>query len=124
MKKYIIILIILLSGLSCFSATYLGTKIPVLGGTISDKRVQGSVLSFVYSKVAKANKGCRKLQLVDTKVSKKPVNVLYDKYGKQISGEWQEEWTVDACGVKYVAPIDFEVHRSGTRYLVNDVKAK
>lgn len=53
MKKYFILGIILFSGLTCSAAVYLGTRIPVLGQTISDKKVQGSIVSYVYAKVSR-----------------------------------------------------------------------
>lgn len=121
-KKYFVLTLILFSCLSCSAATYLGVKIPVLGGTISDKRVQSSIISYAYNKVARASKGCHELHLVDTKVVNKPSNVKYNKYGKQISGNWQEEWTVNACGQKYIVPVDFQLTTAGTRYVVKDVK--
>lgn len=122
MKKYITLAIILFSCLSCSAATYLGVKIPIQGETLSDTRVQNSVVSYVYAKVARANKGCRELNLASTKVVEKPTNVAYNKYGKQISGNWQEEWTVNACGQPVIVPVDFQVTRAGTRYIVNDIK--
>ena len=122
MKKSVLVVTILLSCLPCFAATYLGVKLPVQGETISDPRVQSSVISYVYTKVARANKGCRELSLIDTKLVQKPTNVTYNKYGRQISGSWQEEWTVDACGQKVTIPVNFELSRAGTRYIVNDIK--
>lgn len=111
MKKYFILGIILFSGLTCSAAVYLGTRIPVVGQTISDKKVQGSIVSYVYAKVSRENRRCRDLQLIDTKVTEQPTNVKFSKYGKQVSGNWKEEWTVDACGQKMVVPIDFELSR-------------
>lgn len=121
-KKYFVLTLILFSCLSCSAATYLGVKIPVLGETISDKRVQSSIISYTYNKVARQSRGCRELNLVDTKVVKEPTNVRYNKYGKQISGNWQEEWTVNACGRNFVVPVDFQLTTAGTRYIVKDVK--
>ncbi len=122
MKKYFILGIILFSGLTCSAAVYLGTRIPVVGQTISDKKVQGSIVSYVYAKVSRENRRCRDLQLIDTKVTAQPTNVKFSKYGKQVSGNWKEEWTVDACGQKMVVPIDFELSRSGTRYIINNAQ--
>lgn len=112
MKKYLILILLLLVGMSSFAVEYLGMSIPLPGESIANKIAQTSALGYVFSKVAQEQKKCRKLSIVDTKVTKKPENVQYNKHKRQIAGNWGEEWTVNACGANYVVPVDFEVTRS------------
>lgn len=124
MKKIILIATILLLCLPCFAVTYLGVRLPLQGETISDPRVQGPIIGSIFSKVAHAKRKCNDLSLTGTKLVQKPTNVAYNKYGRQISGTWQEEWTVNACGQNFIVPIDFELSRSGTRYVINNIKVE
>ncbi len=116
MKKNIVIvttLVLLGLGVSCYAAGYLGMKLPLPGETITDTKTQGNTLCYVFSKVAKQSKGCRKLVVTNTKVISKPSNVVTNQFGRKIGGTWSEVWTVNACGTDVGVPIDFEYKRNG-----------
>ena len=124
MKKSLLSFIVLL--MVCptvvFAQSYLGTELPLVGKTILPQNMQAVVLGFVYSKVAREAKGCRKIVLSDTKVVKEKENIEYNRNGREIGGNWSEEWTVYACGVKYVVPVNFTTTGHGVKYDIQNVK--
>ena len=80
------------------------------------------VLGFTYSRASHAVKGCRKLMLSDTKVTKEKEGIEYDRHGREIGGTWSEEWTIDACGTNVIVPINFTTKKKGVRYDIQPAK--
>ncbi len=116
MKKNIITvltLMLLSFGVSCYAAGYLGMKLPLPGSTIADTKTQGNTLCYVFAKVARQSKHCRKLVVTNTKVTAEPSNIKTNQFGRKIGGTWSEVWTVNACGTNVEVPIDFEYKRNG-----------
>ena len=125
MKKSFIclfLMLFLMSPIAVSARSYLGTELPLVGKTILPQNMQAVVLGFVYSKVAREAKGCRKIVLSDTKVVKEKENIEYNRNGREIGGNWSEEWTVYACGVKYVVPVNFTITGHGVKYDIQNVK--
>ena len=125
MKKSFIclfLMLFLMSPIAVSARSYLGTELPLVGKTILPQNMQAVVLGFVYSKVAREAKGCRKIVLSDTKVAKEKENIEYNRNGREIGGNWSEEWTVYACGVKYVVPVNFTITGHGVKYDIQNVK--
>ncbi len=122
MKKFIILSIFMLVGLSCVAAGYLGTKLPLNGDTICDVKSQANILGYVYSRTSQYAKKCHYFSLVDTKVTKNIENEKINVNGNRIGGTWQEEWTVNACGTKIVVPIDLEQKTNGIKFIINQPK--
>lgn len=118
MKKLLLAIVALFLGTSCFAVQYFGVQLPLKGQTITDKRTQSIALGYVFAKLNKEVKHCRKFDIVNTKVITQPQNVVINKTGRKISGTWSEEWTVSACGENKVVPIYFENRRNGTMPIV------
>ena len=126
MKKFFVFILFALL-INCFcnyvsAESYLGTRIPLSGETLLPKNMQAVVLGSVYSKVSQNVRRCRNINLVTTKVTKEKENVEYNRAGKEIAGNWSEEWTVNACGVDVIVPIDFYSTIHGVRSSINDIK--
>ncbi len=113
MKKYFVLILLLLIGMASYSVEYLGMRLPLPGATIADMKTQANTLGFVFSRVAREQKKCHKLSVVDTKVTEELSNVQYNQHKRKIGGNWNEEWTVNACGNEVVVPIYFQIRRNG-----------
>lgn len=124
MKKSLVCLFALfvVSTPVAFARSYLGTDIPLTGNTMLPTNMQAVVLGNVYSKVAKNAKGCKKIMLSNTKVTKEKTNVEYNRNGKEIGGVWSEEWTVDACGYSMIVPVNFTTKGHGVKFEVMEPK--
>ena len=120
MKKFYIF-ILSLSLISCFSKSafaieYLRTPIPLKGSTLLPYNMQAIVLGNVYSKVYGIYGRCKDFSIVDTKVTKDKKDIVKNRYGREVGGNWSEVWTVDACGYNISVPIDFETQRHGVKF--------
>ena len=124
MKKIFVCLfaLFMVSSSAVFAHSYLGTELPLAGKTQLPQNMQAVVLGYVYSKTARTIGGCKKFMLSDTKVTKEKVNIEYGRNGKEVGGTWSEEWTVNACGMDVVIPIDFTTTGHGVKYDIKDPK--
>lgn len=119
MKKilsFLLLTFIFMPSTAVFARSYLGTELPLVGKTLLPQNMQAVVLGFVYSRVARDAKGCNKLMLSDTKVTKEKSNVEYNRYGNEIGGTWSEVWSVNACGMNVEVPVDFTTTKNGVKY--------
>lgn len=125
MKKSFIclfLMLFLMSPIAVSARSYLGTELPLVGKTQLPQNMQAVVLGYVYSKVARDAKGCKDIMLKNTQVVKEKSNIEYNRNGREIGGNWSEEWTVYACGVKYVVPVNFTTTGHGVKYDIQNVK--
>ena len=102
--------------------SFLGTGIPLFGKTELPLDMQAVVLGYVYAKVSKTVSNCNEFLLTGTKVAEEKKNVVYRRNGKEIGGNWAEEWTVDACGTPVIVPVKFTTTKHGVKYDIQDVK--
>lgn len=98
----------------CFSMEYFGASIPVSGETAVEAKWQPEILSVVYSRAAKVTNNCNKILFKDTKFLSHKGAVVRNGNGEVISGVWQEEWIVNACGQEVSVPVKFDQRQSGT----------
>ena len=127
MKKsllYLVFTLFFLSASVVSARSYLGTNIPLSGGTLLPVDQQAVVLGFVYSKVSGSVRGCRDIMLSDTKVKEEKKDIEYDRRGREIGGTWTEEWTVNACGTNVIVPIVFTTKRNGAGYNIQQPQIK
>lgn len=123
MKKYIILIFVLLIGMSSFAVQYLGMQLPLPGKTIADTTTQANTLGFVFSKVAKEQTRCRKMTVINTNVTKELNGVKYNQNKRKVDGYWSEEWLINACGTNIVVPIDFQIKRNGVMSTIGTPKS-
>lgn len=124
MKKYFVLFLLLLVGMASYSVEYLGMRLPLPGDTAADMKTQANTLGYVFARVAREQKRCHKLTIVDTKVTQELSNVRYNQYKRRIGGDWSEEWTVNACGNEVVVPILFQIRRNGVMSTIETPQIK
>ncbi len=118
MKKFICLIFCLSIGLTCYSAgkQYLRTPIPVMGESIVPIDMQAMIIGATFRNASLKVKGCNKIELMNTKMEQQPVDLITDKRGRYISGNWNEIWSVNACGTNLDIPINFSVDKHGVVY--------
>lgn len=70
-------------------------KVP--GATRADVVLQRDIRRDILSKIETESAACLPT-IKNTKVSIPPDNPQYNRDGKLIKGDWEELWTVEACG--------------------------
>ncbi len=114
-KKILSTLLIFSCGLASFAGGYLNTKFPLPGESIADHKAQINTIGYVFSYAARNVRGCNNFKVTDTKVTAELQNASY-KNGRLITGNWSEEWVVDACGINVNVPVDFKINKSHTEF--------
>lgn len=120
MKKLLVSGLLLLTFVTSSVCTAFGynTRTPLPGTTIADKKLQQDTLMSAYLAVGTIMTGsCRKMSVIDTKVTKEPYDVEYQD-GKKVAGKWEEVWTVNACQQEYDVPIEFILDKSGASHII------
>ena len=120
MKKFITFGMLLMTFLtsSVCSAFGYNCRVPLKGTTIADKKLQKKTVMTVYLAVGTAMPtSCKKMSIIDTKVTKEPYDLEYQD-DKKVAGKWEEIWTVNACGQEYDAPIEFIIGKAGVSYII------
>lgn len=120
--KNVILFSVLLVGLSGNAAPKPDIKLPLPGQTLANVKLQSDTLIPVYVSASRfAMKSCDAMSITDTKVTKKPHN-LKSQNGTYIAGEWEERWTVFACGSKIYVPVKFILDSTGATYVIHPDK--
>ena len=126
MKKYILLIlsIIIFTGIS-FAAEY-NMHVPLPGNTVANAKLQYDTLMPAYMAVRTKVKSCDKMSVVNTKVTKEPYDLKYNKNGLAVAGKWEEIWYVKACQRQFEVPIKFVLDPTGASYIIPtaNIKAK
>ena len=120
MKKLLVSGLLLLTFISSGFCTAFGysTRTPLPGTTIADKKLQKDTLMSAYMAVGTVmTSSCRKMSVIDTKVTKEPYDVEYQDE-KKVAGRWEEVWTVNACQQAFDVPIEFIIDKTGTSHVI------
>lgn len=83
-----------------------------ISATLVPKAQQLEIKSAVFANVLKSVKKCNNAELTNISVTSTQSGLMKNKDGKVIFGEWQEEWTINACGADVVVPISFKQNLS------------
>ena len=118
MKKYLIISLGLILGLSVYTfanaAEMFDLKVPLKGSSIANPDVQRSALPEVYATVSAKSPACREFSITDTRVTVEPTDLQMDG-NDYVGGHWGESWTVNYCGYSMDVPVDFIIEKDTTR---------
>lgn len=118
MKKYLIISLGLILGLSVYTfanaAEMFDLKVPLKGSSIANPDVQRSALPEVYATVSAKSPACREFSIIDTKVTQEPADIQMDG-DDYIGGNWKELWTVQYCGYTVDVPVKFTIEKDNTK---------
>lgn len=117
MKKFLIILSVMLLCGQVFAKPKLGTKLPLPGKSLANVKLQADTLLAAYSVASVKNKGCEEMNILDTHVLIPPKDVKMQG-GKYVSGYWVEGWDINCCGKMTYVPIKFTLDKTGASYSI------
>ncbi len=125
--KLLLVSIVLLLGMSCLVASakkIAAQEFPLPGETIANIKLQYDTYMPVTVVANSKVKGCQpsKIRVINSKVTKEPYN-LKEENGVYVSGQWLEEWTVNACGKTVYIPVKFVLDASGATYVISGSEA-
>ncbi len=88
---------------------------PTIGGkTITDAQLQHDVVAHPgFAVVMERNGGCKQIDGITSTVLQPPADLTANKDGKLLHGEWQEMWTVSACGKQVPVHLYFKSDGQG-----------
>ena len=121
MKKLLLLIgcLLLSSVLSLAIAKKMEPQIfPLSGETLANLKLQYDLylpVTMASKNKAKRCKNPDKIRVIDTKVINTPQDICTDTCFQQ----WQEEWTVSACGTKVYVPVKFMTDSTGVTYSVS-----
>ncbi|MBQ8459143.1 hypothetical protein IJ541_03455 [bacterium] len=102
---------------ACFGANY-NTRTPLPGNTLANRKLQYDTIMPVYMATGTKLKNCETMSIINTKVTRQPYN-LKMQGGQYTQGQWEELWTVNACGKTADVPIKFILDSTGATYMIS-----
>jgi hypothetical protein len=88
-------------------------KVP--GDTKADVTLQRDIRETITPMILEKNGSCLPT-VKHTKISLPPVKPQYNRQGKVIKGDWEEVWTIDACGEEPEFSVFFMPDGTGGTY--------
>ncbi len=112
--------IILSAGIVLAKTTY-NVKVPLPGVSKANVQLQTDAILSVYTAASIKVPNCNKFSIYDTAILKQPHDLI-KKDGKLVSGFWEEQWAVKACGQNVYVPIEFIIEPDGTTFVIENSK--
>ena len=125
MKKFVFIFcfllgIILSAGIVLAKTTY-NMRVPLPGASKASTKLQTDALLSVYTAASIKAPNCNKFSIYDTAILRQPYDLI-KKDDKFVSGFWEEQWAVRACGQNVYVPIEFIIEPEGTTFVIENSK--
>ena len=125
MKKFAFIFCLFLSSILSvgivLAKTSYNIKVPLPGTSKANTKLQADALIPVYTAAAVKVPNCNKFSIYDTAIIKQPYDLIKQD-GKFVSGFWEEQWAVRACGQNVYVPIEFIIEPDETTFVIENSK--
>lgn len=120
MKKCVLALLGFFVSCAVFAGEF-SSQVPLPGNSVANTKLQYDTLMPVYMLVSTKVDNCDSMSVIDTKVTRKPYD-LKSVNGRYTQGQWNELWTVKACGKTAKVPIKFVLDSTGASYVISENK--
>lgn len=96
-------------------------KVPLPGASKANLKLQVNTLPSVYTSATIKVPKCNKFFVSDTAIVKQPYDLIRED-DRFVSGFWEEQWAVKACGQTVYVPIVFIIEPEGTTFVIENSK--